>query len=297
VRHGGTAWVLVEDDPARSLGRALAWARQHDVGELHVLAERETGMLARRAEAFDPSPTVWHVEGRTWRAALPAPLDRPKTPPPAALALEPTLVAAGADVVHEHGHVVGEILGLEIARVVVDDIPGSAPRIEVGVGRHDREAFALVHGDRPTGAALADVIATVRRHRRPDSVDHPLTRLATERWLREVLVVRPALVGATVLRPVEGPVPRTNVKDPMPAAAVGTDIDGRPLVVVCSVGIDLDLVPWASDARLLHAPDADLVLAVPERDDHPVTRALAAMLRDPAAIVSIPGDWRAPTGS
>jgi hypothetical protein len=56
-------------------------------------------------------------------------------------------------------------------------------------------------------------------------------------------------------------------------------------------------VPWAADARLLHAPDADLVLAVPERDDHPVTSALAAMLRHPATVVPIRGDWRAPTGA
>jgi hypothetical protein len=51
------------------------------------------------------------------------------------------------------------------------------------------------------------------------------------------------------------------------------------------VGIDLDLVPTAADVRLAAGlPGARLVLAVPERDDHPVTRALAAMLTEPAEV-------------
>jgi hypothetical protein len=63
-------------------------------------------------------------------------------------------------------------------------------------------------------------------------------------------------------------------------------------VVVCSVGVDLDLVPAAAEARLALAPDARLVLAVPERDDHPATRALAKRLKVPAEVVAVPGDWR-----
>jgi hypothetical protein len=65
------------------------------------------------------------------------------------------------------------------------------------------------------------------------------------------------------------------------------------VVVVCSVGIDLDLVPFAADARLAAGrPDARLVLVVPERDAHPVTRELATLLRVPAEIVAVPGEWR-----
>jgi len=43
---------------------------------------------------------------------------------------------------------------------------------------------------------------------------------------------------------------------------------------------------------LLLDPGARLLLAVPERDDHPVTRALAAQLRSPAEVVAVSGDWR-----
>ncbi|MCU1485234.1 MAG: hypothetical protein JWN67_1980, partial [Actinomycetia bacterium] len=67
----------------------------------------------------------------------------------------------------------------------------------------------------------------------------------------------------------------------------GIDAEGRPVVVVASVGVDLDLVPAAADARLADGRGARLVLAVAERDAHPVTRALAAALADPAEIVTV----------
>jgi hypothetical protein len=84
------------------------------------------------------------------------------------------------------------------------------------------------------------------------------------------------------------PVPRTNLKDPVPCVVTGVDDTGRPLVVVCSVGIDLDVVPFAADARAAtFRADARLVIAVPVRDDHPVTRALAARLREPAELTTV----------
>jgi len=281
---GERAAVLVEDDPGRSLGRSLAWARQAGATSLDVLVDAEAGQVARRAQAFATPPSVWRVDGRDLVAVDPAPLPVPPEPAPETLDLAPELVDAGADVVVEHGVVSGEVLGLEIARVVAD---AEGLRIEAGVGRHDREAFTLVHGDLPTSAALATVIGAVRDARRADAGDHPLKRLAPERWLRDVVVDDPSIVGASHLERHEGPAPRPSTKEPWPAVAVG---DGT--VVVCSVGIDLELVPFAADARLAADPGARLVLVVPERDDHPVTRALAAALREPAEVVAVPGDWR-----
>ena len=81
------------------------------------------------------------------------------------------------------------------------------------------------------------------------------------------------------------PGPRANVKDPVPAVLVGTSADGAPLVVVTSTGIDLDLVPFALDAREMHDPSAELLLVVPARDASPVTHSLAAAARRPPTIV------------
>ncbi len=214
------------------------------------------------------------------------------------------MAEAGTEVVTEHGEIRGEVLGLEVARVVVDDPDDGTERnarIEVGVGRHDRDAFSMLHGDLPTDQALAGVVDKVRRHRQHDAEAHPLGRLAAERWLRVRVLEHPSAVGAARLAPADPTLVRDGVKDVAPAIAVGHDDAGTPVVVACSVGIDLDLVPAAADARLAHAPDGRLVLVLPERDDHRVTRDLAAALVATADIVVVPTDWRrtglGPTGS
>ena len=248
-------------------------------------------MLARRAVLFDPAPSIWRIEDRTLHHVTAAPAADPDdAPAPLTEEFAVLLADAGADVVVEHGVVAGEVLGLEIARVVVAE-DGSAA-LEVGVGRHDREAFALVHGDLPTQEALASVIATVRENRRAGAEPHPLSRLAQERWVRAVLVERPDLVGCARLAPVVPLLARDSVKDVVPACLLGEDVEGRTVVVACSVGIDLDLVPTAAEVRAHYAPDARLLLALPARDDSPVTRRIAARLRDPAEIVVLPDDWR-----
>jgi hypothetical protein len=67
------------------------------------------------------------------------------------------------------------------------------------------------------------------------------------------------------------------------------------VIVVCSTGVDVDLVATAADSRRLHtgvARSADrLVIAVPEGDDYPVTRTLAGSLRHPAEVVAVRRDW------
>jgi hypothetical protein len=78
-------------------------------------------------------------------------------------------------------------------------------------------------------------------------------------------------------------VQRDDLRVNTPAPAVD---DRNETVYVCSTGIDLDLVPVAADARLGIGEDAHLVLVVPPKDDHPITRRLAARLTKPAEIVT-----------
>ena len=288
-RAGDTGWVLADERAERALGGALAWGRQAGVGQLHVLADDASGVLARRAAAFTHPPTVWRVQGRALEPAVPAPLERDAGLAADVRAFVPAIVAAGAEPVSEAGVLRGEVLGLEVARVVAD---AGGTRLEVGVGAFDREAQRLVHGDRPTFEALARAVAAVRDVRRPDAPEHQVNRLAAERWMRSILVRRPELVGARHLEPAPSPVARTDLRQAAPAPAAGVDLEGRPLVVVCSAGIDVDLVPSAVDTRLADGRGARLVLVVPEADDHPVTRALAAALAEPAEVVPLPGEWR-----
>lgn len=285
--RNGDAWILVEDEPTRAVGRGIAWARQHGAAQLHVLAESGTGVLARKAAYFDPSPQVWHVNGRSLVEAIAEPFPSGAHVDPELAVFADLILEGGAVPVIEHGVLAGEVMGLEVCRAVRDRYTGEC-RLEVGVGTHDREAFLLIHGGIPTADALRMVVAAVARHRGPGADPHPLNRLGAERALRARLIEHPGMVGASSLRPAEPPVARANLKDAVPCVALGEDNDGAPLVLVCSCGIDLDIVPWAADAREFLSPDAQLVIAQPERDDSPVTRSVAALLRRPVQLVSIP---------
>jgi hypothetical protein len=294
VAPGPTAWVLAGEPSVRSLGGALAWARRRGAGAVHLLVDTDedtAGVLARRAGEFAVPITVWRVAGRDLSRTEPTPLPNPPLLPAGAAAWADVLWAHGADPVVEHGLLTGEILGLEVARIVV---AAGGAHLEVGVGSQDRRAQLLLRPDRDPVAALDDAVAAVREWRSAAAAPHPAGALASERWLRAVLVIRPDLVGAAHLAPVPPPLPRGDLRLPSPAPAAGVDLDDQPLLVVCSTGIDLDLVPTAADARLADGRDGvRLVLAVPPGDDHPVNRDMAAALRRPAELVTVPAGWKA----
>jgi hypothetical protein len=297
---GSTAWVLADDAPERTLGPALLWADRERVDELHVLVDGPgdaAATVARQSGLFaPPTPQVWMVAGTALAPVAAAPpASQPDAPAPPELV--DLLIDAGLEVVAEGGLVRGEVNGLEVARIVhgatTAGVPIAEPQIEVGVGKADRELTAMVHGELAPVDQLARVVGIVREHRRPGAPRHPLNQLVPERWLRAVLCRNPGIVGLASLHPEPGVRPRANLTERDIAIAAGTATDGTSVVAACSVGIALDLVPRASDAREAIDPSARLLLAVPERDDHPGTRRLAARLRTPAEVVPVPGDWRA----
>ncbi len=285
-RGSGRVWVLIDDGSPRWFGPALAWAWRHRARQLDVLVEgtEPAGVVARRAAELARPPLVSLVSGRF---TMPAEAAGPGVPTPAgsdAVDFAGWLRAHGAEPVFEHGVLRGEVLGLEVARL-------ADGRLEVGVGRHDRAARADVGNPVDLGRALDEAVAAVATRRRPGAARHPANALARSRWLRSVVCAAPGLVGATVLTPASPPLPSAGVTDNSAVPCVGTSDTGRPVVVVCSTGIDLDLVPTAADSRRLHDPGAELVIVVPEGDDHAVTRALAAGLRRPAAVRTVPRSW------
>jgi hypothetical protein len=266
-----------------ALGPALAVARQAgSLERLHVIVDgdADTGVIARQATQLASPPEVFGVDGRELVPATPAPFvpEPPLDPRVAAFADE--IAAAGADPVVEHGRLVGEVEGLEVCRVEIDT--DGEPRLAIGVGRFDREAHELLRGD-----TLDVVVDRVRLLRVVDPEPHPLKRWAAGRGLRSKVVRDPALVGADVLTPMSATLEAPDLRTPWPAPATGVGVDGEPLVVVCSVGVDLNLVPMAADARLADGRGARLVLAVPPRDVHPITVDLAAALAQPATVVAV----------
>jgi hypothetical protein len=293
-----TAWVYIVDVAHRALGAALVWGDRQEIDQLHVLADDDVGVLARRARWFaEPAPSVWLVTPAGLVEAEPAPLPALHlTAPETAPDLRALLAEADVEVVTEAGIVRGEVNGLEVARIVhgetTDGTPLDAPVLEVGVGAADRELTAMVHGGVPPMEQLVRAAGIVRQHRQGDALRHPLNQLVPERWLRAVLCRRPEAIGLAELRPAEGARPRPNLRDVDVAIARGATPEGAPVVLACSVGIDVELVPAAADARAMLDPDAELWLVMPERDDHPVTRRLAGRLLQPARVVTVPDSWR-----
>ncbi|MBV8160196.1 MAG: hypothetical protein JO265_04670 [Acidimicrobiia bacterium] len=269
------------------------WARGLPSDQLHLVVDDGdvAGVLARRAAAFAHPPAVWQIDGTVLTRARPVPpVPEPPLDPDVA-PLADVIRAAGAAPVVEHGVLRGEVLGLEVARAVLDE---QGARLEVGVGKHDRQAHRMVHGDEPPADALARVVAMVEGHRRAAAPNHPYNRLAPERWLRARALVEPGLAGAVELAPVPSPVGVDDLRKQAPAAAAGTDAEGRDLLAVFSTGVDVDLVPAAADARLADDRNPSLVIVVPERDDHPYLRPLAEALEDRAEVVTVPDEWRRP---
>jgi hypothetical protein len=294
----GIAWVLLDADHLRGLGRALTWATAHAVAQLHLFVDEAdapdvAGHLARRAGLLslpDGAPDIWSVQGRDARRAAPSTVEpAPSSHGREADALATFLRENDVEVVTEHTCVIGEVVGLEVARTVHAD---DGVRLEVGVGRHDREAAELLHGRRDPREALPAVAALVRSHRSIGAPSHPLNRLAPQRWLLRHLVEHPALIGLASLEPVVGPLPRGAVDDVVPAFGVGRDVDGTPVVVATSVGVDIDVVPAALDAWAQHAPEARLLVVVPERDALPSLQRVAALAITSVEIVTVPDGWR-----
>lgn len=280
---GADGWVLLDDQPQRGLGPALAWAVRTKVERLQILAESGTGILARRAAAFRLPIEVWHIAERALLPAIAEPMPAPLDAPEEHDQFRSLIVAGGAAPAVEHGVLIGEVRGLEVCRVVTDEFSG-AHRLEVGIGQHDREAFQMLHGDVPTVEALAKVVAVVAPHRQHGADPHPLNRLGREQALRARLIDEPSLVGASRVDAVRSPLARPNLKDPQPSVAQAL-IDGVETTLVISAGVDLDVVPFATDARLATGHVTRIV--VPARDAFPVQADIAALLADPIEIIPV----------
>ena len=220
--------------------------------------------------------------------AVAAPAITPPPLPPDHLRFGAVISEAGARPVDDHGIFIAEVAGLEVARVVADEQDGGAgiaTRLAVGVGQADRELQQYLHRHLDDDANLRRAIAAVVRHRHPGSATHPLTRVARQRWLRSVLLDEPWRLDLPPLEPVVPLRPRHTVLGKEPVAAAG-----ETTIVVCSVGIDLDLLPEAADYRHRVDPDAELVIVVPERDRRLATSALAGFIPR-LRVASIDPPW------
>lgn len=286
LEHEGTWTALLEVSPERSFGQALVLAARNQATSLDLIAAESAEAVARRASLFDPSPAVWRIDGTVLTPAEP---DEPTVVE--AADLEPhiadLLALDDVVVITEHGSIIGECLGLEVARVTG---AGAEQRLDVGVGAYDQGAFAAINPHMTPVESLAEVVAQVLTHRRKTALTHPINRMVRERWVRSELIADPSLIGLTHLAIVEPIVPREGIRDVAIASALGTATSGETVLVACTVGIDLDAVPAA--AGLAHRHNADRIMIVlPDRDRHALVQAIAAQSRCPIEFVTSPEPW------
>ncbi len=255
--------------------------------------------LARIGELFRPEVRVWVVEGTDVVETPAAPAPQVAAAPGAeADELVALLTDVGLEPSAEPGMILGEVAGLEVARITVDD---GVPSLAIGVGRFDQEMSAVAQSDLPSRVALeraADLVRLARTmgNTAHASASHPMARLARERWLRAHVVAEPGLVGAVELEPLPGLWVRRGLRTSAPAAARGRDVAGRPLIVVCSAGVDLDLVPAALELVAQSDASARLVLAVPPSDLVASTRRVAGLALEVPEIVAVVPPWEPVAG-
>jgi len=279
---------LAESEPSRSLGPALVALAKSTSESLHLVSSAESAILARRAEEFSSDISVWGMDGAELVLADPCADLEVLAPVAELVELVADLIVFGVEPIFEHGVLTGEVMGLEVVRAEHD---GLVWRLRVGIGDFDRDIFAMLHGDEPPAKVIAEIVDTVLSHRCPGAQPHPLNRMSDQRWLRSVLVEAPGRIGLDSLVVADPPVPRKSVRETAPAVALGQR-GGAEVVVVMSCGIDLDLIPYAADARRRLRPTAALLVVVAECDAHRVTHDLAATLHLPAELIVIDNDWR-----
>jgi len=261
-------------DRLGDLGPILAWAQTKGGGRLTVFADTANelaGHLARRASLLSADVTVMGIIGAE---AVPAEPGRLPEPPDLGEDLwraAAVMADAGARVVDDHGHLTGEVLGLEVARVEPAGSEGEEISVRVGVGRADRELQGFVLGHLDDIERLHRSVALVVSQRRSGVALHPLNRLARPRWLRSILLDDPAAIDLVDLDPLPPLWPDGGLYTEPSAAFSPSD----RATVVCSAGLDFDLLPQAVDYRHRIDPSSSLTLVVPHRDRELVERRVA----------------------
>lgn len=109
-------------------------------------------------------------------------------------------LGCGCEVLFLRNRMIVTHLGLEVARS--KDVGGRL-ELEVGVGRNDRMAKALLSESPEPEEKLAETLDVVNRYRLGFSRFHPLARLSLSRWMRLVIQDDPAIIGMDKLTPVE----------------------------------------------------------------------------------------------
>lgn len=282
----GSGWAYFPTEQPGTLGIATLWAHANQCAPVNLIVDEGGQSLAFAADGFDQPPQIWRAKERTLVAvtAEPPTIEEPPNCPQ----MVEELAASGLDIVADHGVWLGEINGLEVARVGIREGECS---IDIGVGAYDQFASATLAPDRDVTVGLEHVASMVRPHRSATSEPHPIGRLVRSRWLRAQIVSSPALVGLETAEAVPLLIARPGLNEAQPAAALGQRTgQSGPVLVVCAVGVDPALPETAAGLAKYHSVD-EVVIVMPSRDSHPRVIEALDSLAVPTSVVHLEGEW------
>jgi hypothetical protein len=275
----------LDPNPRGWLGGAVVWSSRQNLRTLHILLDHVAPTDVTRANVLANPPTLWKIGGRTLTPAVAGLFESAVVSEDQVRSFSALITDAGAELVLDHGVIRAEVLGLEVGRITTDE--NGMPGLEVGVGRHDRLANAMLGHDRDIAASLKNAVGSVQSRRRHEAGTHPANQLARERWLRCIVRDQPSLVGVDV--------PLHSIESVRPAALKQLDpalLLGDGVLVACSVGVDLDAAIDAATIRARIDPNSRLVLVIPEHDVFDAQRMIVESITH-AEIVTVPDTWMA----
>ncbi len=282
VRVDDRLWVYQPRSAESVLEAALLLATTRRVPRLAVVVDEvpETLPFALRGlhgvEAYRALGTELVAIEATVAPEAPA--------PPADHPLLSVLGSAGLDVVPDHEVWLGEIHGLEIAR-----LGRGEHELQLGVGAFDRGAFEALYPDQSPIDALPRVIEQVRGHRHRGASPHLLNRLVRERWIRAEVCAQPHTVGLDLAVPIAGLTGRPGLHATVPDVASGAAGTERVLVVT-GVGVDPTTVTVAAAVAVRERADR-VVIVVPHRDRHDAIVGAARFVSTPTEVVGVDPPW------
>ena len=279
------AWLYQPGDDIDAVGPALVWAAARQVAAVNIVVD-DSALAANAISGLDESVQVWQASERTLIPVSASDLDQ-VTPSPADHPLWSALVDAGLDIVPDHGIWLGELCGLEVARLTTDS---TGPVIKLGVGAYDRGAFDALFPNSSPVDELPRVIDMVAGYRYAGAAPHLLNRLVHERWLRCVATQDPSIVGLVSLEAIPGPSLRAGLHTNVPDAALGDDADGNSVLVVFSAGLDTSVTAFAASLVGREQPDRVLFVSA-HTDHHEAIEASLQWLSLPATWVTLPAPW------
>ncbi|MEE2682544.1 MAG: hypothetical protein VYD77_01255 [Actinomycetota bacterium] len=283
--NGKQRFLYAPDERVSPL--VIALATETDELQTNLVVDKREAVLLQQTHGLSAEITLWIVDNDRVVQHPDSVIDERREINVLSEDFKELLKASGCDVVQEHGVLKGEIKGLEVARVVINDEGQQVLR--VGVGAYDQEAHKIFDSQQTPEEKLFRIVSQVMEYRNQKSEPHPLNRAARAKWMIAEIIATSENFDLEEVQPLSMLEEIDTVTESHPAAAIGRTGAGSVLIVASS-GIDLQTIPVA--AGLLVSTGAEEIwIALSPKDRHPAIINAARYLKAPSRFIEINEPW------